>query len=120
MKTIEELKKMSKDLLVQAGNEKKKCKELNKKFNQKKYDKQFLVIKDCIAYLETNPREEFIQSESERVDKAIAVLSDRFGVWQQSPAASKVKGNLRKNYENNSGITQMKIQLKVLNFILNK
>lgn len=64
-------------------------------------------------YLKTEPREEFIRSERERLQTEIKILENRFKEWQQSRPCSTFR-----EYENYMHIPGKRAQLRQLKYIL--
>jgi len=115
MKTLKQLQ----DRRVQI--EKMNYKELSNK-EIRKLEKELSNLIYCIQYLETSPRQEFIESEIIRVEKRIeTVESDQY--YAQWINANKDKHDSlkdpRKSFENEFDLTTLKKQLKTLKFILN-
>lgn len=110
MKTIEQLKEILDD-----ENSKNGWQKATTKIND---------IKQCIAYLETNPREDFIRKQLEDVTKDIALVDERrdgfiktnkgYLVSQGYTSPKEMEGYYNSKYN----LSHLKKQQKMLEMIL--
>ena len=108
MKTIEEINKEIQDLLDDYKLALTTAEE--NRIKGKIADLRLIAI-----YLSTNPREEYVKAEAEKLDKEINTLCQRFGEWQQArPFSSSYR-----EYESQAHIPHKRAQLKRLKYILN-
>lgn len=76
------------------------------------------LLKTCVMYLESNPQEEFIKCEIERVKDRIDKISDGFYHPNKDNMALKDFGKLKKDFEKLYNVPKLKVQLSTLKFIL--
>lgn len=88
------------------------------KENPKRVKQKVSELRGYIRYLETNPSEEFVRSEYERLKKEIKVLESRFESWLEVPR-HRITPNPESVYEQESGISTRKKQTKALKYLLN-
>ena len=77
-----------------------------------------LVLK---RYLETKPKQEFVEKEKARIKKIIASKQSQFHDWKTNVLEDNTISIAKKNrlFCKETGITQLRKQLKNLNFLLN-
>lgn len=80
--------------------------------------KRLPVLKECLMYLETNPTDEFVAKELERLDYLINKCMGRF-VIPEGKIPAKEWSELRKEHENQYGIPSMRKQARILRYLLN-
>ena len=116
MKTLNQINKEIIDahkLLVEANKiNSKKAKTLFKRLN-----KRIIWLKLIKAYVESNPREAFVQSEKEMILIRIARIDSGYAIWAAGRALGKYK-DPKKTYTNEMGLPALKEQLKTLKYIL--
>lgn len=118
MKTIDELKKEIEEIrkpYLENGKLKFNPSEKTKK----KINTRIRYIQECIRYLETNLREEFIEEEINRLKNTIEVFNNRFDEWNKNtlPAEREFE-DPRTYYEKVNNYTHIKSQIKTLKYIL--
>ena len=72
----------------------------------------------CLRYIETKPRQEFIQSEIDRINNKLKLIEANFEHWTPSTKQAN-STSLKRAYESEMEVPKYKAQLKTLNFILN-
>lgn len=96
--------------------------------NRHEVDKAFLrnakieksFLHQLLLYVETNPSEDFLNKEKERLNKIITSLENGFDFWSKHNKPTDVDAKkLRSYYNKEMGITKFKNQLKAVNTILN-
>lgn len=86
-----------------------------------KLEKEMTNLIYCIQYLETNPRQEFIESEAARIEKDITRIGteEYYKQWiNGNKDRHQSLKDPRKAYENDMNLPILKQQLKTLKFIL--
>lgn len=116
MKTVEDLRE-----LLQTEYDEERKKSVNGKV---KATAKINDIKQCIAYLETNPREDFIRKQLEDVTKDIALVDDRRWEFIQtnknylvSQGYTSLK-EMESYYNSKYNLSHLKKQKKILKMIL--
>ena len=113
MKQIEELKKeVSENIKLM-----KQRKDANRSYSSisKKND----VLKYFIAYLESNPSEEYLKAEKIKMQKIINTKESHFDYWSKNVCPQDVSITKRRSTFNKEvGITDLKKRIKTLNYIL--
>jgi hypothetical protein len=113
MKQIEELKReVSENIALM-----KQRKDLGRSYSSisKKND----ILKYFIAYLETNPSEEYLKAEKIKMQKIIASKENLFNHWSENVCSQDVSVIKRRSLFNKEvGITDLKKRIKTLNYIL--
>lgn len=84
----------------------------------KKLGKQAAVLRQCLHYLETNPKEDFIRTQIEFVEKKLRVVDEGYSTWARENDTSKFKNPLSA-YHSFMGKSVLDFQLKSLKYILN-
>lgn len=81
--------------------------------------KQNKFLREMMMYIETNPREEFLIQEKERLQKFIEAKEEQYVYWSANICDKKVDVNKRRALFNKEiGLTPIKKQIKTLSFIL--
>ena len=89
-----------------------------KKKDIKSLEREAIKLETCKKYLEFNPSESFIVSEKDRLGRLVNALEDGYSNWfNATPEARSVK-NPETKFRKDTGITDMKRQLKMLGFLL--
>lgn len=72
-------------------------------------------------YLETNPKQEFVEKEKYRIKRLIASKQAKFHYWKTNVLEDDTISLIKKTrlFCKETGITQLRKQLKNLNFLLN-
>jgi hypothetical protein len=114
MKTVDALQKTIHELTVagQAAAEAKKVKE------KARIGKRVAHLKMCVSYLKSDPSEDFIKKERDRVANRINLLLEAWIEPHESVQEKEAK-KMKKLYEKDMGIPQLRNQMSVLNFLLN-
>jgi hypothetical protein len=113
MKQIEELKKeVSENIKLM-----KQRKEMNRSYSS--ISKKNEILKFYIAYLESNPSEEYLKSERIKMQKIICTKESQFNYWNENVYLQDVAITKRRSLFNKEvGITDLKKRIKTLNYIL--
>jgi len=84
-------------------------------------NKQIRLLLQCKSYLETNPREAFVESELARIERTITIYDSRFEQWQKNTPKALFEGkDPRKFYESINEYSALKNQIKTLKYLLDK
>jgi hypothetical protein len=79
------------------------------------------ILVDLKRYLETNPKEEFIEKEKTRIKKIIVAKQSQFYYWRTSVLTEDfTPAKQNRVFCKETGITVLRKQLKNLNFLLNE
>lgn len=70
-------------------------------------------------YLESSPREDFIKTEIERLNRIIDSLETSYAAWVVPKEFINDPTKARSEFRREMGITKMKTQIKALRFLLN-
>lgn len=76
------------------------------------------ILNECLMYLETNPSEEFVASEIERIEKKINNRMLDFAL-PEDKVSKKEYSTLRTAHENKHEIPRLRTQVKMLRYLLN-
>lgn len=79
--------------------------------------KRVVFLRECEMYLESGPREEFILQQKSEVERRIELLPTHFEGWKTGKVLTKYKDPYA-SYCSEMGLSNMKAQIKTLNFIL--
>lgn len=113
MKQIEELKKeVSENIKLM-----KQRKEANRSYSSisKKND----ILKHFISYLESNPSEEYLKIEKNKMQKIVNAKESQFDYWSENVCSQEVSITKRRSLFNKEvGITDLRRRIKTLNYIL--
>lgn len=113
MKKIEDLK------IVVSENIKlmKQNKEFNRSYTS--LSKKNEILKHFIAYLESNPSEEYLKEEKAKMQKIINNKESQFEYWSEHVCLKDVSPTkIRSTFNKEVGITDLKKRIKTLNYIL--
>ena len=108
MKTIKEIKLEIAGLLEILPNANKN--------EAKKIKSRLKILKDCVMYLETNPRDEFIKENYDNLKKRIEIIDSRFNEWFKAIGFKPKNPKTTWNKLNNMSL--LKFQLYVLKYYL--
>ena len=82
--------------------------------------KENALLREILFYLKTNPREEFIVSERDKIQKILQAKNEQFLYWKKNVCPADVpEKKIRSHYNKEQGILFLQKQLKTLNLILN-
>lgn len=113
MKNTEDLKKEVADnikLMKQKKEAGLKYKSISKKNEE---------LTSINRYLESNPKEDFLKTEKDKIQKIIDSKKSQFGYWTENVCPQDVhQGKRRALFNKEVGITDLNKRLKALNFIL--
>lgn len=90
-----------------------------KKTQRTKIINRITFLTTTIAYLEQDNREEFLNSELDRLNKRVSLINKDYINWIPSKYYEKENHKL-KDYIKEMGVPKLKAQIKALRFILNK
>ena len=84
-----------------------------------KEKREYETLKLCAAYLETNPSEEFVKSDIERVVGRINFIlnSDNFKQWMNCHPEYRSEKNPETIYRSEMGLGKFRSQLRTLNYL---
>lgn len=83
----------------------------------KRLDKRFSFLKHMVIYLESNPREEFLKEQKEKILTKISSIENGYEEWKVYN--EKKHKNPLKQYRKECGVSDLKNKLKTLNYLLN-
>jgi hypothetical protein len=76
-------------------------------------------LNSIIRYLESNPKEEFLNAEKDKIQKIIDSKKSQFPYWAENVCSQDVSQTKRRALFNKEvGITDLSKRLKTLNYIL--
>jgi hypothetical protein len=76
-------------------------------------------LKSIIRYLESNPKEEFLNAEKDKIQKIIDSKKNQFNYWTENVCPQDVYQSKRRALFNKEvGITDLSKRLKTLKYIL--
>lgn len=127
MKTIEFFKvEIPKLVSEMEGVQLQINKETNKKVlpklrrEKKSIQKRIEFLKFCRNYIETEPKEEFVQAESKRLTNRINMFMENYSLPKSAENwLSKDRAAHKKAFEKEMGIPKIRTQLTTINFLLN-
>lgn len=76
-----------------------------------------VFLRMCLRYLETSPRECYIQSELGNIKRRIELLPTHFSGWQTGKVLTRYKDPYA-SYCSEMGLSDMKAQVKTLEYLL--
>lgn len=86
---------------------------------EKRLRKKIPFLRKCILYLETEPREEFLKSE---IDRICEMINTRIEMFKEPHNADKLSkkdlSKLKKAHEKEWEVPKLRMQLKTLNYLL--
>jgi hypothetical protein len=104
-----EIENNNKSLLLDSLTKKKKT----------SISKQNKFLREMMMYIETNPREDYLIKEREKLQNIIKSKEDQYIFWSANICDKKVDVNKRRALFNKEiGLIHTKKQIKTLNFIL--
>ena len=113
MKKIEDLQKeISENIKLMKSR-----KEMNHSYSSisKKND----VLKFYISYLESNPSEDFLKSDKERMLGIIKSKESNYNYWNKNVCPQDVPDKKRRSlFNKETGIAELKKRIKTINYIL--
>lgn len=87
----------------------------------KKHEKQIKFLKDCVSYLEGEPREEFVSNEAKRLGERLKKIESGFQAWKSSTPAGDYDNDMSKAksmYNSIMDKSTVTRHLKNINYIL--
>ena len=84
---------------------------------RKKAEKRVLFLRKCAAYLESGPKEEFIQKSIGDLRLRLISISEQYKVWKEAGNGAG-KANPYTVYKREMGVKKIKDQIATLNFLL--
>jgi hypothetical protein len=112
MKTLEEINQDIRNVeleMMDGTTPKRRYKTLETKLK---------LLRQIKMYLETNPSEEFIELEINRINTYISSKQSQFEYWKKNVCPQHVDTNKRKAlFEREVGIPHLKKQLKTLKYL---
>lgn len=81
---------------------------------------QVAELRRFIIYLETNPSETYLEAELIRLKEEAKKIEDNYSSWlSENPKAITLE-NPKQTYFSDTGLTNIRTQIKTLNYLLNK
>lgn len=72
-----------------------------------------------ISYLETNPSEQYLKSEKDKIQRIISSKTSRFDYWSENVCSQEILMTKRRAlFDKEVGINDLKKRLKTMNYIL--
>lgn len=112
MKLIEEITKSIRELTSAA----EMAKEANDIKTKKRLERRIAYLNECCLYLHTNPTDEFLIKEEQRLAKRINLLVEAFKPLDHLPKSTV--SAMRKKYETEVGIPDLRRHYKNILFLL--
>jgi len=85
----------------------------------RRMSKENKKLKAALFLLETNPREDFLRAEIERINSIIQSKEDQFKYWFDNVCPRDIEPRKRRAYYNREfGLGKMKEQISFLKFVL--
>jgi len=112
MKTINQIEsdiKLLGDILNKAST-KGQCNAAKRKIK---------IRKQCILYLETKPKEEFVNKQMEDVEFKIKTINNRFFDWCKNHNKPIADRKSKSTWNGMNNMSMLKAQLVVLKYLLN-
>jgi len=120
MKTTKEVEKQIKEnakILVQINKDIDERIEIKRnKSRAKVIKKENQLLRQCLLYLKTNPRENYLKTELQTIKNRMSSIESHFGEWADLNRG-KFK-NLRTAYKSAMGIPKLLMQIKTLKYLL--
>lgn len=110
MKTVAQLRAEQQNILL-AG---KKFERWEKEYGQ--LEDKYAYLQTCIFYLQSNPSEDFLNKEKQRIENILSLIEDGFKKWEEQET-DKDKAT-RGRYNRLMSRTAYVRQLEFINFIL--
>jgi hypothetical protein len=79
---------------------------------------QLAFLNACLYYLQTNPSEEFVKREAERLENYISSKMELFKAPDAETTPKPVITKLKKAHEDFYELSKYRLQLKTLRFLL--
>jgi len=76
-------------------------------------------IKTCLLYIKTQPNEDYLKKEADRISNRINLLMEKYKPLTDSRFTKSQVSVHKKSYEKEMGIPKIRTQLTTLNFLLN-
>lgn len=93
-----------------------------RQFSEKKYkslNKKQSTLRTILEYLKTNPSEEFLKNDADRLMKLIKSKEDYYPTWLKSVEASRIEVDKQKShYEGLFNLKHYRTLLKTTNYLL--
>ncbi len=110
MKTVKEIDEM-------IDNAVRSIKKDSTKQEVDSVKKELVFLRQCKRYLETGPRQEFVESQRNEVQRKIDLIPSHFEDWKTGKVLTKYK-NPYNSFCVEMNISGLNAQLKTLNFLL--
>lgn len=110
MKTVQQIEEEITEII-------RSIKKDSKEAEVKKAERDVIFLRQCKRYIETSPREEFIKSQREEIQRRIDLIPTHFEAWKTGRALSKYKDPY-KAYCTEMKLSDMKAQIKTLDYLL--
>ena len=110
MKTVKEIDQEINDLI-------KEVKRDSTKNEVEAIKRKVAFLRQCKLYMESEPREDFIKSEKQKIEKRIELIPSHYKDWQVGRNLTKY-ADPYKSYLNEMGLTNLNASLKTLNYLL--
>jgi hypothetical protein len=113
MKQIEKLKKeVSENIKLMKQRKEMNC-------SYRSISKKNELLKYFISYLESNPSEDYLRAEKNKIQKIINAKDGQFEYWSENVCSQDINEIKRRTLFNKEvGITDLRKRIKTLNYIL--
>ena len=74
-------------------------------------------LRQCKLYLDSSPRQEFIQKQRDEIQRRINLIPSHYKEWQYGRVLTKYKDPY-KTYQAEMNYSGLKVQLKTLDYLL--
>jgi hypothetical protein len=113
MKTIEAIKKEREQIIKSRG-----CLGI-KEYN--KAEKKVRLLTECVFYLETKPRPEFIKESYNKTKTRISIIKERFIEYKTNTLdTGKTISRLKSEWYSLNRMNTLKFQLSILKYLLSE
>jgi len=122
MKTIKEVEKEIAQINLELTNDSKKYFSDKGKFTPNKIGKlmkRIEFLNGLALYLKSNPSEDYLKSELDRINKSIKNANSGYSYWEKYNAPKDVDPKKYKTlYASTVGLGKLKKQLKTIDYLL--
>lgn len=86
--------------------------------SENRISKRLAELRKYKAYPETNPKQEFLAAEHERITNRLFAIRDGYDHWFNTAAEAMSNKDPEKYYNNVMGVKKLKDQLATIKFLL--
>ncbi len=89
-----------------------------RKSEKTKLKKRVGLLRKCILYLETNPTDDFLKKEIDRLENRISLIMALCPLGEPKAVAGSVIKKMKIEYEKNHDIPKFREQVRVMRFLI--